>query len=110
MAEGYQNVKKHYFLSFKIFQFFFLFGIISYQEIFEKKPNYKTSGDLQTYFVSWEIIKKSSIWILPNTTGSFWIQSLQTFFVWSFLGLKDFRRLTKVFSELRDYEISCLGL
>jgi hypothetical protein len=42
--------------------------------------DYKTSGDLQTYFMCWEILRKSSIWIFPGTTGSFWVQSLQTFF------------------------------
>jgi hypothetical protein len=49
--------------------------------------DYKTSGDLQKYFVSWEIIRKCSIWIFPGTTGSFWVQILQTFFVLSYLGL-----------------------
>jgi hypothetical protein len=41
--------------------------------------DYETSGDLQTYFVSWEIIRKSSTWIFSGTTGLFWVQSLQTF-------------------------------
>jgi hypothetical protein len=31
--------------------------------------DYKTSGDLQKYFMSWEKIRKSSIWIIPGTTG-----------------------------------------
>jgi hypothetical protein len=54
--------------------------------------------------VSWEIIRKSSVWIFPGTTGSFWVQSLQTLFVFSYLGLKDFRRLTKIFCELGDHQ------
>jgi hypothetical protein len=66
--------------------------------------DYETSGDLQTYFVSWEIIRKSSTWIFSGTTGLFWVQSLQTFFVWSSLELKDFKRLSNIFFELRDYQ------
>jgi hypothetical protein len=57
--------------------------------------DYKTSGDLQTYFMSWEIIRKSSIWIFPGTTGSFWVQNIQTFFFVLFGSI----RLQETFEE-----------
>jgi hypothetical protein len=57
--------------------------------------------DIRKKTVGWEFIRKSSIWILPGITGSFWAQSFQTFFVLSYLGLKD--RLKKIFCELRDH-------
>jgi hypothetical protein len=53
--------------------------------------------------VSWEIIRKSSIWIFPGTTGSFWVQRPQAFFL-SNLGLKDFKKLSKTFYELEDHQ------
>jgi hypothetical protein len=57
---------------------FVLFGIMRLQETFEKK---KIKGR--------EISSKYSIWIFPGTTSSFWVQSLQFFFVLSYLGFKD---------------------
>jgi hypothetical protein len=79
MAESYKNVNKTMLFIFKFFQtFFFLFEIIRLQEIFEKK------------FEGWEISRKSSIWIYPGTTGSFWIQSFQIE-----IRISDIRRLSK---------------
>jgi uncharacterized protein Usg len=71
---------------------FVLFGIIRLQETFEKKIE------------GLKISRKSSIYIFPGTTGSFWVYSLQTFFVLSYLGLTDFRTLTKIFYELGDHQ------
>jgi hypothetical protein len=90
---------------------FVLFGILSLQETFNNKKwragspqslyslaqftpfvfrvsqqyllcliwDFKTSGDIQQQKMEgW----KSSISIFPGTIDSFWVQSLQTFFVW----------------------------
>jgi hypothetical protein len=43
----------------------------------------------------------SSIWTFPDTTGSFWVQSLQTFII---LSSRDFRRLSKKFRELGNQQ------
>jgi hypothetical protein len=60
---------------------------VSKHFLFDLIWGYKTSRDLQKYFESCEIIRKSSIWIFSGKTGSFWVQSLQKFFVLSYLGL-----------------------
>jgi hypothetical protein len=51
-----------------------------------------------------KISRKSSIYIFPGTTGSFWVHSPQAFFVLSYLGLTDFRTLIKIFYELGDHQ------
>jgi hypothetical protein len=51
---------------------------------------------LPKYFISWGISRKFSIWILPGTTGSFWVQSLQSFFlfclIWDFKTSGNFQK------------------
>jgi hypothetical protein len=67
--------------------------------LFRIKRLRETTGDfrkkLETLGISW----KSSIWIFPATTGSFWVQSLQKFFVLFYLRLRDFERLQETFEK-----------
>jgi hypothetical protein len=57
--------------------------------------DFNTSRDVHKKNEGWEISRKSSIWIFPGTTGSFEVQSLQTFFVLSFWDFKTSRDIHK---------------
>jgi hypothetical protein len=48
---------------------------------------YESSGDFQKTIEDWKISRNSSLWTLPDTTGSFKVQNLQKNFILSYLGL-----------------------